>query len=184
MFLDTGESDYKKNVDDLLNTARASFKAEDGANFLDGLSNDFTRLFVGPGKMEADPWESLHLSKENVLFQAVTLEVRRSYVASGFIPQSYPNVADDHIALELDFMAALANRAQDAYQEADIEKTRIALVASRDFLDEHLLVWVPSFAERLARAKHSQFYGKAGAVLNVFLPIDRLLVDELEMSLR
>jgi TorA maturation chaperone TorD len=178
---DADEGGYGTAVSELLRAVEGGLGDKEA--FAERLSGDFTRLFVGPGKMEADPWESLHTGKENVLFQPGTLEVRKAYVAQGFIPHGYPYVADDHIALELDFMAALAKRMQDAYQSADPEQIDAALGASRDFLDRHLLVWVPSFVERLLQARHSQFYGKVGVVLREFLPIDRTLLDELEQAL-
>jgi TorA maturation chaperone TorD len=94
-------------------------------------------LFVGPGRVEANPWESTYVSSDNTIFQKVTLEVRKAFVSQELLPAAYPNVADDHIALELDFMAALAGRADDAYRAADCQKFRTALEASRDFLDKH-----------------------------------------------
>jgi TorA maturation chaperone TorD len=153
---------------------------KDKVVFIDKLSDSFTHLFVGPGKMEADPWESLHLNKENILFQYSTLEVRKAYVAQGLIPQSYPHVADDHIALELDFMAQLAKRLLKAHEAGDYERVQMALAASKDFLDAHLLVWVPSFVDRLLHARHAEFYSKVGAVLAAFLPLDREVIDEIE----
>ncbi|MDR1184729.1 MAG: molecular chaperone TorD family protein [Coriobacteriales bacterium] len=149
-----------------------------GPDALERLQNSFTRLFVGPGKVEADPWESYYATNNRVLFQESTLEVRKAYVAQGFIPQSYPHVADDHIALELDFMAQLAQRALDSFMAGDSEKTASALAASKNFLDTHLLAWVPLFADHLAHAKHAGFYGEVGHVLEAFLPIDYSALDE------
>jgi TorA maturation chaperone TorD len=176
---------FASDGDCLQSTLDALFSVtEDGLKdegiFIDRLADDFTHLFVGPGKMEADPWESLHTSRENVLFQPSTLEVRKAYVAQGFIPQSYPHVADDHIALELDFMAQLGERLSGAHRADDGEKAQVTLVASRDFLDAHLLVWVSSFADRLAHARRAGFYGRVGAVLAAFLPVDREALDEME----
>jgi TorA maturation chaperone TorD len=178
----SGENCLQSVLDALFSAAEDGLRDRDV--FVDKLSVDFTHLFVGPGKMEADPWESLHTSSENVLFQPITLDVRKAYVAQGFIPQSYPHVADDHIALELDFMAQLAKRLLEAHEAGDYERAQMALVASKDFLDAHLLIWVPSFADRLSHAKHSGFYDRVGAVLAAFLPIDREALDEIEGVLR
>lgn len=152
---------------------------ESADQFQAKLENSFTRLFVGPGNVEAAPWEPLYLGKENTLFQPSTLEVRRAYVAQGFIPRQYPNVADDHIALELDFMAALAERSEAAFLEKDNQGAAECLVASKDFLEQHLLVWVPAFVKALRAAKYSYFYQEVGNLLEVFLPIDQHALDEL-----
>jgi TorA maturation chaperone TorD len=154
---------------------------EDTAAFVDTLSCCFTRLFVGPGSLEAAPWESLYVSREGVLFQPSTLEVRKTYVAQGFIPRQYPHVADDHLALELDFMSKLAERSAEAYQTGDYDLAEKNLVASREFLEQHLLVWAPAFVAALRAAPHAGFYGKAGDLLAAWLPVDhRALYEMLE----
>ncbi len=145
---------------------------------LDQLKVSFTRLFVGPGNMEAPPWESLYLSKESSLFQASTLEVRKAYVAQGFIAQSYPNVADDHIGLELDFMARLAEKAAESFSAGDTVVTKEYLIASASFLDQHLLVWIPLFVAVLTKADHADFYREAGAVLEELLSVDQRSIQE------
>ncbi len=80
---------------------------ETGDSGVDKLEGAYNRLFVGPAKPEAGPWESLHRGKEGTLFCQTTLDVRRCYVEQGLIPQSYPHVADDHVALEIDFVRRL-----------------------------------------------------------------------------
>jgi TorA maturation chaperone TorD len=152
---------------------------EDSEAFETKLENNFTRLFIGPGNVEAAPWESLYMGNESTLFQLSTLEVRKVYVAQGFIPRQYPNVADDHIALELDFMAALAKRAEVSFVEGDYQRAAEYLVVSKDFLEQRLLVWVPTFVRTLHAAKSSYFYRDIGGLLKTFLPIDRQALNEL-----
>jgi TorA maturation chaperone TorD len=180
LFASNGD-DLQVALDALFSATEAGLKDKD--IFVDRLTNNFTRLFVGPGKSEAEPWESLHVSKENVLFQPLTLDVRRAYVAQGLIPQGYPHVADDHIALELDFMTQLAEKMVNAWQADDWEKVRNSGNASKEFLDTHLLTWTPSFVKGLAQARHAQFYNEVGQVLEAFLPIDRSALDEVEVLL-
>lgn len=70
----------------------------------------------------------------------------------------------DHLVTELEFMAFLCQR--EAVAEAvgkDVDSFRRA---SRDFLQRHLLAWVPGFAERLAGGKTA--YGEIAQVLAGF----------------
>ena len=91
--------------------AEAAARAQGaGEASVDRLEGAYNRLFVGPAKPEAGPWESLHRGKEGTLFCQTTLDVRRCYVEQGLIPQSYPHVADDHVALE-DRLCATPGRA-------------------------------------------------------------------------
>jgi TorA maturation chaperone TorD len=153
------------------------------SSFIDRLQTCFMRLFVGPGKVEVDPWESMYLSNDGVLFQASTLDVRKAYVASGFIPQSYPHVADDHIALELDFMAQLARIFEAAYSENDAITVKRALQTSKSFIETHLVNWVGEFAETLKTAPHSFFYTDVVSLLVAFIHIDLQALTELESLL-
>jgi TorA maturation chaperone TorD len=147
------------------------------------IEDNFTRLFVGPGKVEVSPWESMYTTNETVLFQPATLEVRKAYVASGFIPQAYPHVADDHIALELDFMAQLAAKLSERYESGDVETALLVLGSSYGFLNSHLLLFAANFAAALSRAKHGFWYRKVGRALAVFLTIDAQALGEIEFNL-
>jgi TorA maturation chaperone TorD len=49
---------------------------------------DYTRLFIGPGKVLAPPYESVHFSSDRLMFQMETLQVRRWYARFGL--QSAP----------------------------------------------------------------------------------------------
>lgn len=76
---------------------------------------------------------------------------------------------EDHIGVELDFMAALAlkeawARAADVGEGLDIVRT-----AERTFLDDHLARWADAFAERLLQAPAPDFYGAAARLLAVWL---------------
>jgi TorA maturation chaperone TorD len=164
-----------------LNTflATATIGLENEATFLAQLESGFTHLFVGPGKVEVYPWESTYSSNEAVIFQASTLSVRKAYVSQGFIPQNYPHVADDHIALELDFMAQLADKLSAAYIAHDLDGATTILEASQNFLNEHLAIWVEKFASSFDHAQHPFFYLDIANLLAAFIPVDQKIIDEL-----
>jgi TorA maturation chaperone TorD len=146
---------------------------------LDDLKSEYTRLFIGPDNLEAPPWESMHTSALRSLFQEVTLEVRNCYRAQGFLPAEYPRVADDHIALEFAFLAQLGSRAQMAYASADIETTRAALTASQQFLEDHLLVWLPKYVLALESAEKIDFYPVMAGFSLEFSKADKAALEEL-----
>lgn len=171
LLFDAGQDAYKKAVEDLFVVSAEYLKG--GEDSLSVLEGRFTRLFVGPGGTEGNPWESFYLNTDKTIKQGVTLEVRKQYVAQGLIPQAYPSVSDDHVAIELDFLAKLAERAEEGWVEEDTTKTLEALEASEAFLREHLMKWAGLFAEALAAAKHgAAFYQEVAKVLEAFIPID------------
>ncbi len=132
---------------------------------ISALKTQYTRFFIGPNKLDAPPWESIYTSNAPMLFTKETLDVRNLYRSQGFITAEYPRVADDHIAIELDFMSKLAER---AINEDDATET---LKASLMFLEDHLLKWVPKYVDHL-NEQDALFYPKIASVLFLFIQKD------------
>jgi TorA maturation chaperone TorD len=180
LFIFGNNPGYENSLDAFSQVVKDALKDDQA---IERIEVGFTRLFVGPGTVEANPWESIYATNEKVLFQAVTLEVRKAYVAQGFIPNSYPHVADDHIALELDFMALLGERIAQAITQDDSEQALAILDASKEFLHNHLLRFVTDFSDAIKQAKHNYFYKEAGALLNEFLKVDAGALEEIKSYL-
>ena len=151
--------------------------------FLEEAKDEYTRLFIGPMSLVAPPWESVYGQKDAMLFQESTLEVRNTYRQYGLIPEGYPHVADDSLALELHFMALLAQRGLDAFYAGKNDDLIADLTGSSDFLKKHLLVWVPKFLERMKGAKTNILYPQMCLVLDEFLRKDAETVKEILQAL-
>jgi len=151
--------------------------------FLEEAKDEYTRLFIGPMSLVAPPWESVYGQKDAMLFQESTLEVRNTYRQYGLIPEGYPHVADDSLALELHFMALLAQRGLDAFYAGKNDDLTADLTGSSDFLKKHLLVWVPKFLERMKGAKTNILYPQMCLVLDEFLRKDAETVKEVLQAL-
>lgn len=151
--------------------------------FLEEAKDEYTRLFIGPMSLVAPPWESVYGQKDAMLFQESTLEVRNTYRQYGLIPEGYPHVADDSLALELHFMALLAQRGLDAFYAGKNDDLIADLTGSSDFLKKHLLVWVPKFLERMKGAKTNILYPQMCLVLDEFLRKDAETVKEVLQAL-
>ena len=151
--------------------------------FLEETKDEYTRLFIGPVSLVAPPWESVYGQKDAMLFQESTLEVRNTYRQYGLIPEGYPHVADDSLALELHFMALLAQRGLDAFYAGKNDDLTADLTGSSDFLKKHLLVWVPKFLERMKGAKTNILYPQMCLVLDEFLRKDAETVKEVLQAL-
>lgn len=157
--------------------------SKDAADVLDKLKGEYTKLLIGPGTLPAPPWESVYISKENTLFQESTLKVRRAYLEYNFLPANYPREADDHIALELDFMAHLADLAQESFQVDKLEETKKVLFDQQKFLKEHLLVWIGDFAQKIQESKSHYFYPQMAALTDKALQLDAFVIEEVLKTL-
>lgn len=157
--------------------------SDDAKGTLDKLQSEYTALFIGPNKLPAPPWESVYLTKERLLFQESTLKVRRIYLGYHFLPRGYPHEADDHLALELDFMAHLAGLALECFQEEKDEELKKLLLDQKAFLEEHLLAWIGKFAEQIQQSNTHYFYPQMAALTEQVLKIDSALMEELISTL-
>lgn len=167
LFGDKNNSDYMKSLETLNEFFLWYRKVDEGT--LEQVKDEYTRLFLGPEELVAPPWESVYVSKEPLLFQRNTLEVRKRYRSFGFIPAEYPHVADDHLALELDFMGCLSEMANKACTQGEIEEAKRLLRGQKNFMNEHLLNWVPDFAQRIQKSRTKIFYPNTAVLASEFL---------------
>jgi len=136
------------------------------------LDDEYARVFVGPKALPAPPWESVYAGKRRLIMTEDTLAVRNAYRAQGFEPALGRRVPDDHIAIELDFMANLALRAFEAAQQGKAVECAEALDASRAFLAEHLTQWTGDFIADLEAHAESAFYAGVAQAASTFCAAD------------
>jgi TorA maturation chaperone TorD len=171
------DSNYTASLRSAIGTF-GTWKVDVGVS-VEKLRSEYTRLFLGPDDLDAPPWESMYTGEHRSLFQEHTLEVRNIYRTQGFLPTEYPRVADDHIALEFAFMTQLAERAKKACAEGDTPMMVKALEASRQFLEEHMLAWIPEYAIRLSEARGAKDYPVIAALASGFLTVDKMALEKL-----
>ena len=176
LWLDGDESD-PANYLSLLDEVKTNL-AEDGEKTLKLLKREYTSLFIGPDKLPAPPWESVYRSKERVLFQESTLKVRRAYMEYGFLPSNYPHEADDHLAIELDFMVHLSKMTLDCFEEEKFDDAAKLISSQKEFLDEHLLTWISDFAGDAQNSKTRFFYPQSAVLMEQILQVDRVVIEE------
>jgi len=128
--------------------------AQDFARPQEELEAEYARLFVGPGRPVAHPYESVY--REGRVMGDCTLAVRQSYAAEGLAPEGHS--LPDHVAVELEFMAYLAQREAEARERGDEEGALAYLRQQEAFLSEHLSRWLPRFCQRVLAGEAHPFY--------------------------
>ncbi|HSO27591.1 MAG TPA: molecular chaperone TorD family protein, partial [Anaerolineales bacterium] len=96
-----------------------AYLADSNGELQSALEGDYNRLFVGPAKVLAPPWESVYLTKERLIFQEQTLQVRGWFRRFGLEVENLYHEPDDHIGLELLFLAHLAELSVAALEEGE-----------------------------------------------------------------
>ncbi len=125
---------------------------------LEDLRRDHSRLFVGPNRLLAPPWESVYRSSEHLIFERQTFEVRQQYQHYGMETRRSNVEPDDHIGLELRFMAHLNGLALFAIDKGDTNLIIEAVEATGRFLTEHLLQWSPEFLGLVMKSANTVYY--------------------------
>jgi TorA maturation chaperone TorD len=123
------------------------------------LKMDYMRLFIGLDIfLPAAPWESIYSSRERLVFQEHTMQVREWYARFGLQTERFNREPDDHIGLELIFVAHLATMALNSMELNDQSAAEKYLQAQREFLFEHLLRWGPAWARLVNKHAETDFY--------------------------
>ena len=86
---------------------------------------------------------------------------------------------EDHIAVELDFMAKLCGWIKESLESDETDAAMGYLRNQREFMDDHIMKWVPELCERLKNASESKFYTALAHLTQGFLDADSTLIDEL-----
>lgn len=141
---------------------------------------EFNRLFLGPGMIVAPPWESVYRSKEQLLFDESTYQVRRCYHEFGLEFVRENNEPDDHITIELEFLMHVNNL---CLQEADFAKLDVLLDHQIDFLDQHIRQWIPAFCAKITKNTDSLLFKGAALLLEDFIESDYESLIEIKEAL-
>lgn len=156
----------------------AKEKKLDDVSFLDSVHDEYVRMFYGFDPDSAPLAESAYLSGNGGYFNEVTLSVRDYYRSEGMLPLKYPRVPDDHVSLEMGFMAELAGRALRLFRKGDLGGFGVQIARQRRFLEQHAARWIPLFAEKAHGGKTTQLYPQLIIATGAFVKLDLGFVAE------
>jgi TorA maturation chaperone TorD len=131
------------------------------------------------GNAAAYPFESVHTSAERLMMQDARDEVLALYRSEGFEKADGWKDNEDHIALELAFEKVLCDAALAALEAGDRELCAAKLEAQRNFLNDHLLNWVPLLTGSMERFCRTDFYRAVSLLTYGYLHEDRGFLDDL-----
>jgi len=136
---------------------------------LEPLKVDFSKLFVGPYQLSAAPYGSVYLEGERKMMGDSTQDVRNRYREAGLDTAQTFKDAPDHIAAELEFMHYLIFKEIEAFANSDIETAIGFIQTQKSFLEDHLMTWVPQFADRIIEYAENPFYPNLARATEMFL---------------
>lgn len=135
-----------------------------------GEAEEYRRLFSGQSRVLTS-CESLFRAKdEDVDAFSCLSDIRQTYMERGVVFNKISGECDDHIALELEFMAVLG---EETLCKAGLPDSCLGLAEAQiRFLESHLMKWAPRFASELVDATSSPLYAGLAELLVEFLAMD------------
>lgn len=145
------------------------------------LAIDYVRTFIGHGVngySAAYPYESVYTSERRLLMQEARAEVLAT-LRENELKRGDWNEAEDHIALELEFMQRMALRAAEALSDGAEDEAVAYLRTSYEFLENHLLNWVPMLVTDMRLHSKTLFYQGLGQLTLGAIEEDGAVLREL-----
>lgn len=115
------------------------------------VSVEFARLFIGPPKPLAPPWESMAKGSP-VGFGEPTSNMRAVLREAGLVLDGPSNQYDDHMGVELLYLSVMCDRFSQKAPSMDEE------IELRTFIAERPLGWIPLFYEAVRKAAPGGYY--------------------------
>jgi TorA maturation chaperone TorD len=146
---------------ELMQKAMTTIPKQLDEEFLNGLAADFAAIFLNSG-IGVSPYESVWISDEHITHQDSMFEMRDWYQKYELAAQNWRVRADDHLVLQLEFIAHLMQLVDNPQSLPD----------TAVFMDEHILRWMPNFAGVVVERCGTPFY--AGLVMLTAQYLDEL----------
>lgn len=134
---------------------------------MDALAADYAAIYL-TAAYGSSPYESVWITDEHLTSQQPMFEWREIYAADGLKVEDWRRRYDDHLVLQLQWLAHRLNR-DDAHWPATVT-----------ILDEHLLYWFPEWAARVQARAETAFYVALAGLTQAWLETLRQLLADLE----
>ncbi|VVB54681.1 Chaperone protein TorD [uncultured archaeon] len=129
----------------------------------------FTRTFdTGTPVPPCPPYEGHYCTKPRSM---IMLEVSEFYNFFGLCMSQEEGKREfpDHICAELEFLHFLTFKEGEALREGEEEKLKGYLLAQKDFLERHVIEWVPKFCIKLQNSEGVHFYAGLAQIASGFI---------------
>jgi TorA maturation chaperone TorD len=143
------------------------------------LASEYAGLFLGVWGSPPQPSESVYRSPDRLVMQEPRDEVLREYRGHLVDKIEEFKEPEDHIALELYFMAHLGGKATKAMEKGDLEEARELAEDQKRFLEEHLLKWMRPFTDDIQKGGRRPFYKGIGLITQGFVTQDKDAVESI-----
>lgn len=169
---DTGISELDEGYEGMENF-RKEIESVDLFEKLEELAVDYADVFLAAGVAQglaAFPYESVYTSRKKLMMQEARDQVHAFYSEKQLaLSEGFAKMPEDHIAVEMEFMAHLCEEAIAAIDAEDEKKLISILEIQKQFFKEHIQGWIPVFCQNVDKYAKTLFYQSVSKITRGFL---------------
>lgn len=118
---------------------------------------EYTRLFIGPFKILAQPYSCFYFGGKTLLSDE-TLWVINYYEKMGLKFDDSIKDAPDHVAVETEFIYYLIFNKINKLENGNSTEAAFYYEGLNDFYSNHYKIWVPQFCQNIINNTNNDFY--------------------------
>jgi len=144
------------------------------------LAADYAGVFLGvKHDILPHPSESAYSNMEHLIYQPQRSQVAFIYEQAGLEMDKKFTEPEDHVAVELGFMALLGKQTASCIELGKNDEGKHYAELQASFLEGHLLRWTPKLCEDILKAAETDFYRGIARVTRGFLSEDAKTLSEM-----
>jgi TorA maturation chaperone TorD len=162
---------------ELLKRFCSEIRGADEEVVIGDLARHYAFIFLGVGPENVALCESAYRNEGGLLFQNAYFDILEKYREVGLGKREDFPEPEDHLSLELAYIAHLSRRTISSIEAGKEEEAQKYYQYQRNFLKDHLLPWIPLFAKGLSEISPVPFYKALAYLLEGYIKIDFELLD-------
>lgn len=158
----------------------ANLNKEDIEKIHKEMKPEYARLFLGPKRILAPPYESVYCTTNRQLFGETCIKVRRLYEEIGLKIDKEGNIPDDFIGFELEFMYYLTFITGESIIDNNMDRIDVLLNYQYNFIKEYIGVWVERFTNDICENTNMEYFKVIANFTKEFILEDYKSLSELK----
>jgi len=147
---------------------------EETKDMLEDLAADYAKTFLAAGDAAgkaAFPYESVYTGTDSQFGGSVQMNLNAEYAAKGYsMKEDMFKIMEDHIGLELNYMAELL---KEQSEETDEKKADKLSKDMKKFFRRHISNWVMLFANDIYKYTDRDFYKAIARITIGFMELEQ-----------
>lgn len=147
----------KPIITEMFEVSRRTLRDLEGLTFADFEAKLAQTFDIGVPELFCMPYEGLYRKESGA---DITLDISEFYRNFGLVISKHGGKHElpDHLSAELEFLSFLTFKESQVRKSKDYRLVKDYIMAQKDFLERHLIQWVPKFCDLLQKAPILPFY--------------------------